>query len=291
MSEVSFAIADRQVATVRLEPNNVQGRDMAGQPALYLPLQLQLLPGGQNADVQYTLVRFAGKLQNQPLGEFASFEVSPMAVAPTPHPFFRHQEAMVVLDRLRVKRFEDARAGNDAHFQIMLSCLVWYPAERRFEAPFTSGSLDVIVPKSQWAERVVSVWNLSSIKVVEIEFPKSVAGENFRAAYAKVEAAERLYASGQWKQTLGELYSAFEALAKALGCAKPDQQCFAALLSELHPVKKEKFKLALDSFCDLLHLGRHEPNEAAETFNVSRSDARFALLMAHAIFEYITPKS
>ncbi len=82
---------------------------------------------------------------------------------------------------------------------------------------------------------------------------------------------------------------AFEALAKTLGFAKPDQQFFAGLLSGLHPVKKEKFKLALDAFCDLLHLGRHEPKEAAEAFAVSARDARFALIMAHAVFEYITP--
>lgn len=290
MSEIWLTAGGRNVVTVRLEPNSLQGRDMAGLPALYLPLEVQLLPGGEKGDVPYTLVRLAGTLQNQPLSEFARFEMSPLAELPNSAPFFRQEQAIVELDRLRVRRFEDARAGNDAHFQIMFSCLIWYPAQQKFEV-VRGGPLEAHVPKSHWVERVVSVWNLSSIKVVEIEFPKNAAGENFRAAYVKVEAAERLYANGQWKQTLGELYSAFEALAKALGCAKPDQQCFAALLSELHPVKKEKFKLALDSFCDLLHLGRHEPNEAAETFNVSRSDARFALLMAHAIFEYITPKA
>jgi hypothetical protein len=290
MSEVWLTAGGRNVITVRAEPNSVHGRDMAGLPALYLPLQVQLLPGGDKGEVQYTLLRLGGKLQNQPLGEFASFELTPTGAVSNAMPFFRQEQPIVALDRLRVNRFEDARAGNDAYFQIMIFCLLWYPAKLEFEVVH-GGPLDIHIPKSHWVERVVSVWNLSSIKVVEIEFPKSAAGDNFRAAHAKIEAAERLFANGQWKQTLGELYSAFEALAKTLGCAKPDQQCFAALLSELHPVKKEKFKLALDSFCDLLHLGRHEPKEAAETFNVSRSDARFALLMAHAIFEYITPKS
>ncbi|MGH9711761.1 MAG: hypothetical protein ACRD5M_00470 [Candidatus Acidiferrales bacterium] len=144
------------------------------------------------------------------------------------------------------------------------------------------------MPRSQWVDKVLSAWNLSKIKVVEINFPGNTAGENFRASYTKIEAAEKLFANGQWKQTLGELYSAFEALAKASGFAKPDQQFFAGVLSELHPVKKEIFKQALDAFCDLLHLGRHEPKEAAETFAVSPRDARFALIMAHAIFEYIT---
>lgn len=289
MSEIWLTANGRNAITVRLESNNVSGRDFAGLPALFFPLELQLLPGGDKGDAQYTLVRLAGTLQTQPLGQFAAFEVGPMADPSTPQAYFRQKQVTVALDRLRVKRFEDARAGNNANFDIMVSGLLWHPTEQKFEAVW-GGPLQVQVPKSHWAERVLSFWNLSNRKVVEIQFPGNEAGENFRMAYAKVEAAERAYMNGQWKQTLGELYSAFESLAKAFGCAKPDQQCFAALLSEVHPVKKEKFKLALDSFCDLLHLGRHEPNEAAETFNVSRSDARFALLMAHAIFEYITPK-
>jgi len=192
-----------------------------------------------------------------------------------------------MLDRQRVKGFEDARAESDAHFQIMLSCLVWFPLTQRFEVPLGSTSLDIVVPRSQWVDKVVSSWNLSSIKVVEIRFPKGVVGDNFRAAYMKVEAAERLFANGQWKQTLAELYSGSEVLANAFGFAKPDQQFFATLIS--HPIKKEKFKLALDYFCDALHLGRHEPKEAAEAFSVFAKDARFALTMAHAVFEYITP--
>ncbi len=183
MSEVSFVMAGQQVATVRLDPNSLQGREMTGSPVLYMPLKLHLLPGGQKRDVQYTLLRLAGTLQNQPLGEFARFELSPLAALPNPTPFDRQQEAFVALDRHQIRRFEDARAEGDAHFQIMLSCLVWYPLAQEFEAVPSSGFLDIVVPRSQWADRVVSPWNLSSIKVVEIRFPKAVAGENFRASY------------------------------------------------------------------------------------------------------------
>ncbi len=291
MSEVWLQIASQNVITVRLEPNSVQGRDMAGQPALYLPLQLQLLPAGQQGSLQYTLLRLAGKLQNSALNDFAAFEVGPLAPVPSATPFFRQHDALVVLDRQRVRRFEDTRAGNDAHFQILFSGLISYPAEQRqkFEITHPLGNMEVVIPRSHWVDRVLPFWNLSNVKLIEIKFPGGTAGENFRKAYAKVETAEKLYANGQWKQTLAELYSAFESLAKAFDFAKPDQQFFAGMLSTLHPVKKEKVKLSLDAFCDLLHLGRHEPREAAEAFNVSPQDARFALIMAHAVFEYITP--
>jgi hypothetical protein len=294
MSDIWIPVGGQNVVTVRLEPDKVNGRDMAGQPALYLPLQLQILPvlpAGQNRDVPYSLVRLGGKLQNQPLGEFASFEVGPLCEAPNPTAFFRQQEALVSLDRLRIKRFEEARAGDNAYFQIMLSCLVWYPTQNKFEVTRPIGYLEVKVSKSDWVEKVVSKWNLSNLKIVEISFPTNATGDNFRAAYAKVESAEKLFANGQWKQTLAELYSAFEGLAKSFGYNKPDQQFFVSLASGLHPAKKEGIKLALDAFCDLLHLGRHEPKQDAETFSISPADARFALTMSYAIFEYVTPKT
>lgn len=295
MSEVSFIVVDRQVATVRLEPNSLHGRDVAGMPALYLPLKLQLLPGGQKGDVQYALVRLAGTLQNQALGEFASFEVSPLAEVSTANAYYRQQDVLVAFDRLRIRRFEDARSGGNAHFQIMLSCLAWYPIQQRFEAPRSSGYLEVEVPKSHWAERVVSVWNLPNIKVVEIEFPKSAAGENFRASYARVEEAEKFFANGQYKQVLTTLRLSFEALANSLGCEGPDKvkKCFESLFTESHATKKERAFEALTGLYKFLHLGPHEhgnqPGSEGEPV-VTRRDARFALTMAYAMFEYITPK-
>ena len=294
MSEVSFVIADRQVATVRLDPNSVQGRDIAGLPVLYMPLKLQLLPAGQRGDVQYTIVRLAGTLQSQPLGEFARFEVAPLAALPNPTPFDRQQDVMVALDRLRVKRFEDARAGGDAHFQIMLSSLVWYPGEQKFDSPQSSGYLDVLVPKSHWAEKVVSAWNLSNIRVVEIEFPKSTAGENFRASYARVEEAEKLFASGHYKQVLTTLRLSFEGLAKSFGFQSAGKEFFESLFASAHPEKKEKARDALTGIYRFLHLGPHEQANHPDSNTlpvVTRQDARFALTLAFAIFEYITPSA
>lgn len=242
--------------------------------------------------MQYTLVRLAGKLLNQPLSEFASFDLGPVAEVPNSEPFFRHQEALVVLDRRQVKRFEDARAGNDAYFQIMPACLVWYPAQQKFEVARSSGYLEVQVPKSHWVERVVSAWNLSNIRVVEIQFPKSTAGENFRASYARVEEAEKLFASGHYKQVLTTLRLSIEALANSLGFERRVKDCFESLFASAHPDKKEKARDALVGIYKFLHLGPHEQANQADPSGqpvVSRQDARFALTMTHTIFEYITP--
>jgi hypothetical protein len=294
MSEVQLVANGQQVITARLEPNDLQGRDLAGQPALFLPLKLQLLPAGQKGEVQYTLLRLAGKLMTPPLGEFAAFEVSPLAVVPNPNPFYRQHEVTIVLDRQRVGRFEDSRSGGNAHLQFSISYLLWYPVEQRFETNLSSGYLDVVVPKSQWADNVVSVWNLSNIKVVEIRFPKSAAGENFRASYVRLEEAEKLLANGQYKQVLTTLRLSFEALAMSLGFEKRVRECFEFLFASSHPDKKEKAREALTSIYKFLHLGPHEqanqqdPNAQPA---ISRQDARFALTLAYAIFEYITPSA
>jgi hypothetical protein len=295
MSEISLPVGGRNVITVRLEPNNVHGRDMAAQPVLYLPLQLQLLPAGQQKDVQYTLVRLAGKLQNQPLGEFASFDVGPLAEVPNPEPFFRHQEALVGLDHRQISRFEEARAGRDAYFQIMLTGLLWYPAQQKFEVTRgSSGFLELSVPRSHWIDSVLSAWNLSRIKVVEIKFPSSAAGENFHNSYARVEEAERLYASGQYKQVLTTLRLSFEGLAKTFSFQAAGKEFFESLFVSAHQEKREKARDALTGCYRFLHLGPHEqthhPDSNAQPV-VTRQDARFALTLAYAIFEYITPET
>ena len=291
MSELWLSAGGRNVITVRLEANNVSGRDLAGLPALFFPMELQLLPGGDKGDAPYNLVRLAGSLQSQLLGEFASFEAGPMADPSSPQPFYRQKQITVALDRVRVKRFEDARAGNNANLQITVSCLLWYPMQQKVET-VCGGPLQVEVPKSHWVERVLSFWNLSSTKVVEIHFPKSDAGENFRTSYARVEEAEKLFASGHYKQVLTALRLSFEALAKSFGSEKATKEFFESLLVSAHPEKKEKARDALTYFYRFLHLGPHEQANQSDSSAqpiVTRQDARFALTLAYAIFEYITP--
>jgi hypothetical protein len=189
---------------------------------------------------------------------------------------------------LQAERFEHGRSGANAQLLISLSGLILLAGEQKFEAVVSQGQLQLVIPRSHWVDEVVSRWGLSTVKVIEVAFPASAVGENYRAAYQMVEAAERFFASGQYKQALAELYSAFESLAKSQGFSKPDQQYFASLLADYHSVKKERLKLALDNLCDFLQLGRHEPKDSPETFLILRRDARFALTMAHAVFEYIT---
>ncbi len=297
MAEVTFNIRSFAVARVRLDPTAVYGSEVAGQPVLHLPLRVRLRPAGlQQQPLHYVIIRFAGAISSQrlPGGEFASFEARPLAEMSNTSDYEGQIEISVCLDRARVKRLEDARAGADANLSLSFWTLVWLstqvgPGQSPFEVAYGS-SLQIVVPKSHWAEQVVSRWGVDDVKVVEIMFPRSQAGENLRAAYSHVANAEKHFANGLNKETLAELYSAFEEMANRSGFKEPDQAFFVSLLTDLHPEKKEKAKLALDSLCDFLHLGRHEPKQSPSTFEISRSDARFALVMACAVFEYITPR-
>lgn len=292
MSEISFNVSNRNAITVRLEPNSVQGRDLNGRPGLYLPFQMQLLELGQQANAQYTLVRLSGKLLTQQSREFAALDVGPIAEVPSPNPYFRSQEALVLLDLRQIRQFEDARDGKDARFQLMLSGLLFY--QQKFEVVRSSQYLDVVVPRSHWVDNVLSPWKIDGVKVVEIQFPATAVGENFRKAHARIEEAERLFASGQYKQTLTALRLAFEALADSLGFQGELKKCFESLFASSHPDKKEKARDALNSAYKFLHLGPHEqPSQGDPNAGpvITRHDARFALTMAYAIFEYIVPRS
>jgi hypothetical protein len=290
MAEVSFIVGNQQPLTVRLEPTDIRGDTLAGRLILRLPLKLQALPrAGPQGD--YTVVRLAGAITSPSVGDVWRFEAGPLAETSQPTPnWWRQVEVLVEVDRLQAERFEHGRSGANAQLVVSFSALVWLPGGQQFVAPASQGQLQLVIPRSHWVDEVVSRWGLSEVRLVEIAFPKSEAGENFRAAYSHVGAAERLFANAQYKQVLAELYACFEGLANALNFGKPDQQFFAQLLAELHPAKKQSAKLALDSFCDFLHLGRHEAKEAPEGFAISRNDARFALIMSQAVLEYVSPK-
>ena len=294
MSEVYLNIRDYQALTIRLDPTEIRGEGSAARPVLHLPLKVKITSiSGQKGPVSYTLLRLAGTLGISPQDEIAEFELPPLADVSVPQGYDLYHGVNVPLGHAVIKRLEDVRDGKDAQLSIRFSALVWFPPDSSFLNVPSRGSLQLTVPRSHWADNVLPHWGLSNVKLVEIRFPAGQVGENYRTAYARVEDAEKLFANGQYKQTLAELYSAFEALANSFDCAKPNQQLFVKLLAESPSAKKENAKLALNYICDFFHLGRHEPDKESQPNNqpfILRRDARLGLILAHAIFEYLTPE-
>jgi hypothetical protein len=294
MAETFFDVRNSQVVTLRVDPTEVRGEGSAARPVLHLPLKVQILPTrGDQGDVNYVLLRLAGRLGSPGIGEFAEFELPPLLEESRADPYFRDLPVKVVFDRARIRQFEDARSEAKAHFAVSFSALMWFAKDQKFEKTYSNSPLQVIVPRSHWVDDVLSRWGLSSVKMVEITFPASEVGETFRSAYARVESAEKLFANGHYRQVLTELRLAFEGLANSLGFEQRMKECFDHLLAEFGGEKKEKAREAMLNLYRFLHLGPHEQVQAPETAEepaITRSDARFALVMTYAVFEYITPE-
>lgn len=296
MPDISFNVGNFQVVTARIEPSDITGIGSPAAPRLSLPFKVQLLPAGpqQQTASSYVLLRFAGRLHSPRIGELANFEAGPIAQESNPAPnFFRQILINVEMDSPRVRQFEDVRGGGDAQLDIDLSGLIYLPLTQKFQILQPGRPLQISVPRSHWVDRVVHPWDLDSVKLIEIRFLKSKAGDTFRDAYARVEAAEKHYANGQYKEVLTSLRLSFERLANDLGNGGRFKECLESVLSDYGPEKRQKAIEALNGFYRFLHLGPHEqPAQSGlgDQPSILRQDARFALTMAHAIFEYITPR-
>lgn len=289
MAETHLQIRNCGVLTARIDPTNVRGDGSPHRPVLCLPLELQVLPA---QTIEYTLIRLTGILKMKGVETLAEFDVGPLAQHSDSRACFRPVNLEVPLNPHTVRKFEEERSGADAFLPLSFRGLVWFPKETKFDTVWSQGDLPLTVPRSTWVDRVLPKWGLSSVKLVEITFPASSVGDSFRAPYARVEEAERLFANGQYKQVLIVLRLSFEALAIGLGFENRVKDCFDSLFADSHPQKREKAREALTGLYKFLHLGPHEQSAQPDIGGqpvILRRDARFALTMAHAVFEYITP--
>jgi hypothetical protein len=291
MAEAFFQIRNYGVLTARIDPTKVQGDGSPQRPVLRLPLELQVLPA---QTFEYTLLLLVGTLKVKGAETLAEFNVGPLAEHSDSRPYYRPVDVHVALDLPTVRKFEEVRSGADAFLPLSFRGLVWFPKEAKFETISLQSDLHLTVPRSTWADQVLLRWGLDRVKLVEIRFPSTAVGDNLRAAYARVEEAERLFANGHYKQVLTTLRLSFEALAISLGFEKRVRDCFGSLFAGSHPEKGEKALEALTGLYKFLHLGPHEQAEQPDISGrqvVLRADARFALTMAYVVFEYITSQN
>lgn len=293
MAEIHFAIKNQGVLTLRLDPTNVSGLGSPTRPVLRLPLELQMLPlGSERGPVHYQLLRMAGVIRTKGEEPVAEFEAGPMAEQSYDRPYYRSLWHDVPLSLAAVRRLEELRSGGNPCFSFDFSGLVWLANGMGFEK-ISAQQHQLNIPRSVWVDQVLSRWNVSNIKLVEIRFPLVPGGEHFHSAYARVEEAEKHYANGQYKEALTSLRLSFERLAHDLGHDGRVKDCLQSLFPDFDPEKRGKATEALYGLYRFLHLGPHEQSAgsgAAAGPVISRRDARFSLTMARAMFEYITPQ-
>lgn len=292
MAEGYFNIKNRGVARVRLEPTDVFGMGSAAFPILMLQLKLQLLPAQLDSSVvNYTLVRLAGKVAvGNENTELATFEAPPLAETSNNNSYERQLGVNVPLTLRQVKHIEELRDGKNPFFNLTFTGLVAIQPSYEFEQ-LRELTLQLHVPRSHWIDNVLNRWNISDLRLLEIN-PPTMGRKELALAYSRLGQAEHFYRTGDYPHVLTELRSAFAAVAACYSAQQADKNAFDKMLINTHPKVREKLREAFHDFAGFLHLGPHEPSPTQEVpVPISRHDARFALVTAHAIFEYFASES
>jgi hypothetical protein len=286
MSETSFNVKNNGVGRVRLESTDIVGIGSPANPQLLLGIKFQLLPLGPNP---YTLLRVHGKIfignENQPV---ATAEHTPIAEQAYQNIYERTVQLAVPLTLTQIKHIEDVRSGNDLRFRLTLSGLIALKDE--FER-LQDMNLDISVPRSHWLDMALKPWGVSDLRQLEIKFP-GASHKEMVTARERLERAEGLYRVGDYPHVLTELRNAFDAIAQAYSQKGVPKDAWEQMLTNTHPTVRERLLETLAEFRKILHLGPHQPLPTAETPTpISRQDARFALVVAHAVFEYFSTEN
>jgi hypothetical protein len=288
MSETSFNVKGNGVGKVRLESTDIFGIGNPANPQLQLGVKFQLLPLGQNS---YTLLRVHGKLfvggENQPV---ATAEHSPLVEQSYQNVYERNVQLTVPLTLTQIKHIEDVRNGNDLNLRVTLSGVVALKPADEWER-LQDMNLDVSVPRSHWIDKALNPWGASDLRLLEIRFP-GASHEEMATARQRLAQAEGFYRVGNYPAVLNELRNAFDAVAQAYSQKGVGKDAWEELLIHTHPTVRERLQETLASFRKMLHLGPHQPLPTPQTPTpISRQDARFALIVAHAVFEYFSTEN
>lgn len=285
MSETSFNIKGHGVGRVRLEPTDITGMGSPANPQLVLGLKFQLLPHPQTS---YSLLRVHAKIfvgnENHPI---ASAEHLPLVEESYQNVSERTISLNVPLTLAQIKHLEDVRNGDNLVLRIMLSGLVALKQLNEFER-LQDMNLRVPVPRSHWIDTALKAWGVSDLRILEIKLPGESRKEMVTARQ-RLERAEGLYRIGDYPHVLSELRNASDAIAEAYSQKGVGKDAWDEILAQAHAGVRESLLEMLASFRKFLHLGPHQPLPTPETPTpISRQDARFALIVAHAVFEYFS---
>jgi hypothetical protein len=288
MSETTFSVKMNGVGRVRLESTDIIGTGGPANPELTLGLKVQLLPFGPT---HYTLLRIGGKIyvsnENHPL---VTFEHPSIAEESTTHAYDRAVNLSVPLTLVQIKHIEDLRGGKNLLLRIVLSGLVALKQNNEFEK-LQDFTLQVEVSRSHWIDRALNAWAVSDLRLLEIKF-SGESPKEMVTARERLERAEGLYRVGDYPHVLTELRNAFDAIAQAYSQKGVGKDAWEQLLTHTHTSVRDKLLDSLSAFRQYLHLGPHQPLPTQQTPTpISRQDARFALVVAHAIFDYFSTEN
>jgi hypothetical protein len=152
-------------------------------------------------------------------------------------------------------------------------------------------TLQVPIPRSHWIDTALKAWGVSDLRVLEIKLP-GASRKEMVTARERLEQAEALYRVGDYPNVLTQLRNAFDAIAQAYSQKGVGKAVWEQILTHTHTGVRDKLLDSFIAFREVLHLGPHQPMPTAQSPTpISRQDARFALVVAHAIFEYFSTEN
>lgn len=230
MPEISFAVDSCSVGTIRFEPQSFRGEGGIDWPRLVGAIEIGVKPrdvevehpnqkGQRVAAIQhYSILGLRAQLSvghsnAQNLIAESSYE----AVVYESHEWLNQHQSVFPLDMHRISRIEAQRSG-DASFRIrfhltLLKHGLVLPKNRAagFDS-FQTVTCDqyLVIPKSQWIERVLPGLGYGKYKVVEIPIPSAMMREPFLEAIASFEKAQGYFVSEDFDKAVAHCRDVLE---------------------------------------------------------------------------------
>ena len=116
--------------------------------------------------------------------ELATFEAPPLAETSNTNSYERQLNLNVPLNIRQVKHIEELRDGKNPVFTVTLTALVALQPSNEFEQ-LRDLTLQLHVPRSHWIDHALNRWNISDLRLLEVNGPMTGRKE-MALAYARL---------------------------------------------------------------------------------------------------------
>ncbi len=319
MTETTFQppSASMSIGTVTINPEWISGQGGPAFPQLSVPLSISIqsaepeaqrrmgmgnyFPTADDAIQDYTLHQIYGTLFFSSGGGQIAFHSLPLSLFSRPKT--QGQVALTIaLDVYQLRQIEEQRIGDvSLKFDFTFEFAKHYPVARKepyspiekFETSFFS--MTVIIPRSDWVDKVLPGLGYGKIYLVEVPVPQRAIGEIIANTLKEFQQAQQQMLLGDYNKILGHLRNTLELLSDAVeykgtprdGKTNPSFADKIDYLLTVLPGAPTGFRRDnLARMCKDLY-GFTSPPEHPSPPHFTRDDAEMTMLITIAVLSYM----